>query len=60
MADPDFVDAVLSDPSAALAEYDLSQETVEAVESGDETRIRSALGRELAGGVPNQSPPNRA
>lgn len=43
MRDFDFRSKIREDPSAVSEEYDLSDETVKALESGDETRIRDAL-----------------
>lgn len=60
MTDTDFIETIRANPSKALAEYDVSDEVLAAIESGDETRIRSTLGQELEAGVPNASPPDRA
>lgn len=57
--DRDFAKEVRSTPSKALEEYDLSADVIEAIKSGDETRIRSALNQELANGVANCSPPEK-
>lgn len=54
-----FLEAVRSDPKAALAEYDVSNDVVEAVQSGDEAAIRDALDATLQSGIPNQKPPER-
>ena len=54
MVDEEFAAAVRRDPASALDEYDVSAATVEAFESGDESRIRAALGAEYDAGVPNQ------
>ncbi|MFP8951632.1 hypothetical protein ACLI4Z_01490 [Natrialbaceae archaeon A-arb3/5] len=59
MADNEFAAAVRTDPSTALESYDCSDEEIEAIESGDEAKIRSALGLEYDAGVPNQGPPRR-
>ena len=59
LTDKDFANAVQSNPSEALDEYDLSPDVIEAIESGDETQIRSALGQDLEAGKPNQGPPER-
>jgi hypothetical protein len=58
MEDIGFGEAVRSKPDSALAEYDLSEAEIQAIDSGDENRIRSALGQEMEAGVPN-SPPGR-
>ena len=57
--DADFVAAIRTNPSTAPAEYELSDETIAAIESGDESRIRAALGVEYRKGVPNLAPPDR-
>lgn len=59
VTDREFAAAVRNDPASALAEYDVSDDAIEAIESGDEERIRAVLGIEYGAGVPNQGPPRR-
>jgi len=56
MTDPSFVDSVYSAPSSVLETYDVPDGLIEALETGDESRIRSTLGLDLGAGVPNQGP----
>jgi len=58
-ADTDFVDAIRSNPEAALAEYDVSDEVLKAIKSGDEMRIRAVFGQEMEAGIPNAPSPER-